>query len=135
MAPMAAPNTANPVRSQNSSKYSGKTSRKTSSAAIRIHLTTEPRRRPGAGRDGADAVLVAPAARETVCSDTGQLLGAEEPRRPDQQDGDHDDVGDDLAEATAQEQQVLLVARGQGLGDPDEQAAHQRTAGGVQAAQ
>src|SRR3712207_8234786 len=58
------------------------------------------------GRVGeADVAREAPAARETVCSDTGQLLGAEEPRGPDEQDGDHDDVGDDLAEAAAQEEQ------------------------------
>src|SRR3712207_9403409 len=86
------------------------------------------------GRVGeADVAREAPAARETVCSDTGQLLGAEEPRGPDEQDGDHDDVGDDLAEAAAQEEQLLLVAGGEGLGQPDEQSAHQRAAGGVQA--
>src|SRR3712207_8893015 len=98
MAPMAAPNTAKPVRSQNSSKYNGKTSRNTSSAAISTHLTTVPRPMVRAGRAGADdAAREAPDGGETVRSDTGQLLGAEEPRGPDEQDGDHHDVGDDLA--------------------------------------
>src|SRR3712207_9122071 len=35
---------------------------------------------------------------------------------PDEQDGDHHDVGDDLAEAAAEEEQLLLVAGGEGLG-------------------
>src|SRR5215218_5070555 len=97
MAPTIAPNTANPVRSQNSSTYRG-------SASITTRTTTSSSGRSRARRGG-DAAARSPlrvAPRVAVVSDTGQLLGAEESGRPDQEDGDHDDVGDDVAEAAPQ---------------------------------
>src|SRR5919107_1950999 len=90
----------------------------------------------GGRRGGAAAAAAgageAPAGAERV-SDTGQLLGPEQAGGADQQHDDHHDVGRDLAEAAAQERQLVLVPGGERLGDADEQAADQRAAGGVQA--
>src|SRR3954469_13436676 len=130
IAPTIAPNTANPVRSQNSSTYSGAMSASTRMTAITMMRTGE--------RRGAIAVRVArlaPRVCVAVDSDTGQLLRPEEPGRPDEQHDDHDHVGDDVAESAAEEQQLVLVAGGEGLREPDQQAADQRPSGGVQASQ
>src|SRR5881227_1394251 len=107
MAPTIAPNTAKPVRSQNSSRYSGATSRNSSSTSQPAIAAT----RPGVKRPPRGSAAVRPAgveglavrAAEAVVSDTGQLPGAEEPGRADQQDGEHHEVGQHRAEAPAQE--------------------------------
>src|SRR4051812_24403580 len=129
IAPTAAPKTANPARNQNSSTYSGST-RSTTRSTTRT--TGRSQDRPGR-RASPVRVRVAPTG--AVTSDTGQFLRAEQAGRSDEEDDDHDDVGDDGAEAATQEQQRVLVAGGQGLGHPDQQAADERTAGGIQAAE
>src|SRR3954469_23365492 len=112
IAPTIAPNTAKPVRSQNSSTYRG-----ASSSTRRIAAITSGRSRERRGRAAAwlgPPARVAPCAAVAVASDTGQLLRAEQAGRTDQQDGDHHDVGDDVAEPSAQEEQLVLVAGGEG---------------------
>src|SRR5687768_12865540 len=101
----------------------------TSSATASSTGRRYERRGAGAARPGSPA---APRVAVAVDSDTGQLLRAEQPGRPDEQDRDHHDVGDDVAEPAAQEQEVVLVTGGEGLGDADEQPADQRAAGRVQ---
>src|SRR3954452_10971779 len=59
-------------------------------------------------------------------SDTDCLLAAEQTLGPHEQDDDHDDVGHDLAEAAAEEAQVVLVADGQRGDQADHQAADHR---------
>src|SRR3954469_21518215 len=132
IAPTIAVKTANPVRSQNSSTYSGSSNRTTRNATRNNGRSSERRDLAAAGRVPA---RVAPCTGGAVVSDTGQLLGAEEPGRPDQEDGDHDDVRDDVTEAAAEEQQLVLVAGGERLGQPDQQAADQRPSGRVEAAE
>src|SRR5688500_2775886 len=56
-------------------------------------------------------------------SDTDGLLAAEQTLGPYEQDDDHHDVRHDVAEATAEEGQVALVADGQRRHQPDDQAA------------
>src|SRR5690349_13514173 len=130
MAPTIAPNTAKPVRSQNSSRYSGaisSTTSRTSQAAMPASRPGVTRReRPGsavARPVGADGLAV----RGAVASDTGQLPGAEEPGRADQQDGEHHDVRHHRAEPAAQEGELVLVPGGKRLGDADDEAADERT--------
>src|SRR5512133_2915728 len=120
IAPTLATHTANPVRSQNSSMYSGSAS-STTRATTRSTGRRRDRRRPDAA--GRAPLLVGACVGRAVVSDTGQLPGAEESGRPDQQDGDHDDGGDDVTEAAAQEQELVLVTGGERLGQPDQQAA------------
>src|SRR3954453_7115575 len=130
MAPTIAPNTANPVRSQNSSTYSGAISRTTSRTAMTISRVRE---RPGAtvARDA----RVAPRSFVAVDSDTGQLLRPEQAGGADQQHDDHHHVRDDVAEPAPEEQQLVLVAGGQGLGEADQHPAGQRPTGRVESAE
>src|SRR5687768_4866628 len=107
----------------------GSASSTTSSATSSNFLISE--RLDRAGRAPSAPLRVAPRAT-VVVSDTGQRLRAEEPRGTDEQNRDHDDEGDDGAEAAAEEEQLVLVAGGEGLGDPDEQPAHQCSPDGVQ---
>src|SRR4051794_14376972 len=130
MAPTIAPNTANPVRSQNSSTYSGATRSSRSRTPTTISRVRD-RRGATVDRGAGDA----PRTCVAVDSDTGQLLRPEEAGRADQQHDDHHDVRDDVAEPAAEEQQLVLVAGSQGLGDADEQAAHQCAPGRVQTAE
>src|SRR3954464_8065640 len=121
MAPTIAPNTANPVRSQNSSTYSGAISSSRSTTATTISRSRE-RRGATAARDA----WLAPRVCVAVDSDTGQLLRPEQTGGPDQQHDQHHHVRDDVAEPATEEQQLVLIPRGQRLCDPDEQPAHQR---------
>src|SRR5215218_7626226 len=78
-APIAAAITNSPICSQKFSRNSGSVSATSS-------RTARPIRR---GR-----------------SDTDGLLAAEQPLGPDEQDDDHDEIGHDLTETTAEEGQV-----------------------------
>src|SRR5919112_658243 len=116
IAPTIAPNTAKPVRSQNSSTYSGSASSTTRSATTSSGRSHERRERRGRVPVRSAGPRLAPGGAERVRSDTCQLLGPEQPRRADQQDDDHHDVRHHLAEPAPQERQLLLVAGGEGLG-------------------
>src|SRR3954469_3196537 len=87
IAPTIAPNTAKPVRSQNSSTYSGAISSTTRTTASTTSRTGK-RRREAAGC----ATREVPRARVAVDSDTGQLLRPEQAGGPDEQHDDHHDV-------------------------------------------
>src|SRR4051794_24076275 len=72
--------------------------------------------------------------RTIAALDTGDHLAAEEPRRADEQDDEHDRVRGDLRQVASQEEQVFLVPGGQGGHDADEQPAHHGPREGVEAA-
>src|ERR671912_742189 len=106
----------------------------TSRAATSSSLITD--RPPGLEAPPFPALLrVAPVAATVVDSDTGELLRAEQPGGTEHQHRDHHDEGDDGTEPAAQEQQLILVPGGEGLGDPDQQPADQGAPDGVQTSQ
>src|SRR4051794_19176584 len=71
------------------------------------------------------------ATRLTATSDTGELPCPEQAPRPPQQDGEQHDVGHDVRQPTTEEGELVLIARGQRLGRPDQQAADQGAGGRV----
>src|SRR5688500_2666618 len=131
IAPMIAPPAANPVRSPDSSTKTGAMNSSTRASSSRPLRRLNRRRGPDAGAGGA---ISSPSVAVMV-SDTGELLRPEQAGRADEQDEDHHDVRDDVAEASSEEQQLVLVARRHGLGDADDHPADERASGGVQAAE
>src|SRR5215212_7253486 len=68
-------------------------------------------------------------------SDTADLWRSEEPRWPPQQDEQQHDVGNYLAQAAAQERQLVLIAGGEGDRHADHQPADDSASDRVKAAE
>src|SRR6478736_10566704 len=96
---MIAPKTAKPVRSQNSSTYSGSASSTTSRASAAASWSRRPAR--DVELDGRSAR--AGRSSMVVVSDTSHLPSSEESGWSDQEHGNHDDIRHHVAEPPSQE--------------------------------
>ena len=104
-----------------------------STSRTAMHDQPDPRAARGAGGAGRPA-----SRRGSAWRWTQTRVSSFVPNRPDGRTSSTTIIttyGDDVAEPAAEEQQLVLVAGGQGLGEADQQPADQRAAGRVQAAE